>query len=203
MADPALVNKEWLWVSRDPNGGATAAITVPNPEEYNIIFNEEGTFFAQLDCNRGSGDYATPGDGTPDSGGTTGGVTGASGLTFRVVSFGPAGAEQAVIAESPITATFDDTALAINGTSGCNSYSASLNPQNGFFTIGPVASTLMACESPAGIMEQETAFLAALQGVNGYRWTQQVVNGANVIASGQLNYTLADGTTGVINLVTP
>ncbi len=61
----------------------------------------------------------------------------------------------------------------------------------------------MACESPAGIMEQETAFLAALQGVNGYRWTQQVVNGANVITSGQLNYTLADGTTGVINLVTP
>ena len=75
-------------------------------------------------------------------------------------------------------------------------------PQGGFFTVGPIASTMMACTA-AGVMEQEAAFLAALQGTTGYRWTQQTVNNANVITSGQLAYTLADGTSGVINLVTP
>ena len=63
-ADPALVNKLWFWERRDPNGGATTAIDVPTPSEYNLIFNDDGTFFAQLDCNRGSGIYATPGDGS-------------------------------------------------------------------------------------------------------------------------------------------
>ena len=127
---------------------------------------------------------------------------GASGLPFRVVSFGPAGAEQPVIAGTTLTATFDEAALTVSGNSGCNSFSGSLVPQGGFFTVGPIASTMMACTA-AGVMEQEAAFLAALQGTTGYRWTQQTVNNANVITSGQLAYTLADGTSGVINLVTP
>ena len=127
---------------------------------------------------------------------------GASGLPFRVVSFGPAGAEQPVIAGTTLTATFDEAALTVSGNSGCNSFSGSLVPQGGFFTVGPIASTMMACTA-AGVMEQEAAFLAALQGTTGYRWTQQTVNNANVITSGQLTYTLADGTSGVINLVTP
>jgi heat shock protein HslJ len=125
---------------------------------------------------------------------------GASGLPFRVVSFGPAGAEQPVVAGTTITATFDEPTLAVSGNAGCNSFSGSLIPQGGFFTVGPLASTMMACTA-AGVMEQEAAFLAALQGTNGYRWTQPAVN--NAITSGQLTYTLADGTSGVINLVTP
>ncbi|MBP8948769.1 MAG: META domain-containing protein [Candidatus Promineofilum sp.] len=123
---------------------------------------------------------------------------GASGLPFRVVSFGPAGAEQPVVAGTTLTVTFDEAALGVSGNSGCNSFAGSLIPQNGFFTVGPLASTMMACAT-AGVMEQEAAFLAALQGTTGYRWTQT----ANAITSGQLTYTLADGTSGVINLATP
>ena len=59
-ADPALINTLWLWTARD----AAAPIDVANPEAYNVLFNADGTFFAGLDCNRGSGTYATPGDGT-------------------------------------------------------------------------------------------------------------------------------------------
>ena len=58
--DPALIDKLWLWERRD----AATPIEVPNPSEYNLIFNADGTFFAQLDCNRGGGSYATPGDGS-------------------------------------------------------------------------------------------------------------------------------------------
>ena len=58
----------------------------------------------------------------------------------------------------------------------------------------------MVCSEPAGVMEQEQAYLTALAGVDGYVWTQQ---GGSAIATGQLFYTLlADGTTGVMNFTT-
>lgn len=59
VPDPELVNKTWAWQRRDPNGNASAAITVPDPENYTLYFNEDGTFTAKLDCNNGAGKYAT------------------------------------------------------------------------------------------------------------------------------------------------
>ncbi len=260
VATPALpsslVGRTWQWVGTI---AGTQTLTVADPSRYTITFAADGTASIQADCNMVMAQYTVaggslsiiPGASTmafcPDSqdqvfvqqlsaaathffqgdelfisqlggGGTmrfvpagAGGVTvvpppgstvtgGASGLPFRVVSFGPAGAEQPVVAGTTITATFDEPTLAVSGNAGCNSFSGSLIPQGGFFTVGPLASTMMACTA-AGVMEQEAAFLAALQGTNGYRWTQPAVN--NAITSGQLTYTLADGTSGVINLVTP
>ena len=46
-ADPALVNKLWYWERRDPSSGATP-IEVPNPSEYNLIFNDDGTFLSLI-----------------------------------------------------------------------------------------------------------------------------------------------------------
>jgi heat shock protein HslJ len=253
----ALVGRTWQWTGTI---AGTQTLNVADPSRYTITFAADGTAGIQADCNRVTAQYTVagqaltiiPGASTmafcPDSqdqvfvqqlsaaathffqgdelfisqlagGGTMrfvpasagGGVTvipdnsvtgGASGLPFRVVSFGPAGAEQAVVAGSAITVTFDEAALIVSGNGGCNSFSGSIVPQGGFFTVGPIASTMMACTA-AGVMEQEAAFLNALQGTNGYRWTQQVVNNANVITSGQLTYSLADGTSGVINLITP
>lgn len=250
----ALVGPTWQWT-----GTIVGAqpITVPDPSRYTITFAADGTASIKADCNMVVAQYTvagaaltiTPGPSTmalcpQDSqdqvfvqqlsaaathffqsnelfvtmitGGTmrflpagAGGVTvapppdntvtgGASGLPLRVVSFGPAGAEQPLVAGTTITVTFDEAALTVSGNSGCNSFAGSLIPQVGFFTVGPLASTMMACTA-AGVMEQEAAFLAALQGTTGYRWTQN----ANAITSGQLTYTLADGTSGVINLVTP
>jgi heat shock protein HslJ len=131
-----------------------------------------------------------------------GGITGgASGTTFEVVSFGPAGAEAPVIPGTEITALFSDTE--ISGNSGCNSYLAPLVPANDFFNVGPIASTRQFCAEPEGIMEQEVAFLAALAATNGYEWQQTVVDDVNVITAGRLLYTLADGTNGVMNLIAP
>lgn len=142
------------------------------------------------------------------AGSTGGGATdsptgGAAGVTFRVVSFGPNGAVAPVVAGSEITATFDDVALTVSGSAGCNNYTGTLIPQGGFFTVGPIASTLRACDAPAGVMEQEAAFLAALGGTNGYLWEQGPGAGGTVVTAGQLFYTLADGTNGTINLVSP
>ncbi len=60
--DPSLVDVVWQWERRDSSGGNTE-ITVPNPENYTILFNENGTFNATLDCNSASGQYATPSQG--------------------------------------------------------------------------------------------------------------------------------------------
>ena len=253
-----LVGRTWQWTGTI---AGTQVQSVADPSRYTITFAADGTASLKADCNMVTAQYTVagsalsiiPGASTmafcPDSqdqvfvqqlsaaathffqgnelfisqvgnGGTmrfvpagAGGVTvtpptdntvtgGASGLPFRVVSFGPAGAEQPLVAGTTITVAVDEPTLAVSGNSGCNSFAGSIVPQGGFFTVGPLASTMMACTA-AGVMEQEAAFQAALQGTNGYRWTQQVVNNANTITSGQLTYTLADGTSGVINLVTP
>jgi heat shock protein HslJ len=71
-----------------------------------------------------------------------------------------------------LTATF--TGDQVSGSAGCNQYNGSYTLDGDTVTIGPLATTRMACEPD--VMDQETAFLTALQtpdlGVE--------VNGANV-----------------------
>jgi heat shock protein HslJ len=59
------------------------------------------------------------------------------------------------------TLTADFTADAVSGSSGCNTYSGAYKLEGANVTIGPLASTRMACEQ--ALMDQETAFLTALQ----------------------------------------
>lgn len=125
-------------------------------------------------------------------------VAEAAGLSFQVVSFGPLGAVQPVLEGTTLTAVFSETE--VSGTAGCNNYSGPINRVDDFFTVGPIASTLMLCDEP--IMQQEQAFLAALGSLIGYQWRSQVVDGAQVATAGQLFYSV-NGINGVINLLIP
>ena len=49
----------------------------------------------------------------------------------------------------------------VSGSSGCNTFTGSYTLDGINVTIGPLASTMMACEQP--VMDQEAAFLKALQ----------------------------------------
>lgn len=258
VATPALaqslVGPTWLWA-----GTITPVepIEVADPTRYQIVFNADGTANIKADCNSVTATYTVdgsainivPGASTlvmcPEdsqdqqfvqqlsnaaifffqgnelfidqfaSSGTMRFVTTVPtgsgsvvappatpvGVTFRVTSFGPAGAETPVIPGTEITALFDTAAGTVSGSSGCNSYSATLTTTGGGFTVGPIASTMMAC--PEEIMNQEAAFLAALGGTTAYQWEQQRVDNTTVFTAGQLFYTLADGTSGVINMITP
>ena len=63
VPDPNLVNVTWEWVQReDANGTVTIGIFLP--ENYTLLFNEDGTFAAKLDCNNGNGRYATDAPGS-------------------------------------------------------------------------------------------------------------------------------------------
>lgn len=50
------------------------------------------------------------------------------------------------------------------GYAGCNSYGGAYSAEGSRLVVPPIAVTLMLCAEPAGVMEQEMAYLEALQG---------------------------------------
>ena len=56
----------------------------------------------------------------------------------------------------------------LSGNSGCNRYTGEFKVTGNQITIGPLASTMMACSEPEGVMEQESQYLAALQSAATY-----------------------------------
>ena len=65
-----------------------------------------------------------------------------------------------VIPGAAITARFDGGKL--TGNAGCNDYTADYKRDNTQLTFGPVSATKKMCAEPAGVMEQETAYLEML-----------------------------------------
>ncbi len=57
----------------------------------------------------------------------------------------------------------------ISGTGGCNRLMGDYAAEDGAVGIGPLAMTRMACPEPTGLMEQETALVAALESAATYR----------------------------------
>ena len=66
-----------------------------------------------------------------------------------------------VLAGTKLTANFD-TAGHIAGFAGCNDYNGPVNATPAKISIGPLASTRKFCSTPTGVMDQESAYLAAL-----------------------------------------
>lgn len=162
-----------------------------------IYFIDGGNLYIDLPADAGTMRFVPQGTPPPSPNPPAGE---ADSKTFFVTSFGPQGAEQAVLSGSQITASFSDTQ--ISGNAGCNNYSGTLTPVEGFFTISGIVTTRKACGEPEGVMAQEQAYLTALQGVDGFLWQEQLVGGSTLITTGTLSYTLADGTVGVINMTT-
>jgi heat shock protein HslJ len=90
------------------------------------------------------------------------------GITWMAQSYNNGrGGVVSLIAGTEITARFEGGSL--SGSAGCNSYSASYSLDGSAIAIGPAATTRMACSAPPGIMEQESAYLAALATAHRYR----------------------------------
>ena len=114
------------------------------------------------------------------------------GIPLTLVSSGRPGEEQPPLPGTRITTTFDGSL--VNGESGCNTYSGALIPQDSYFTIGPLITTKKDCLEPVGVMEQEQAFLAALQNTSGLQWERVRGGGGEIITNVQTSYTLLNGT---------
>ena len=82
--------------------------------------------------------------------------------SWIVESYAPTPNSQTVpLPGTELTAVFRLNKVA--GSSGCNTYQGPYTTNGSLAAIGPLATTRMAC--PDDVMTQETAFLAALQGV--------------------------------------
>jgi heat shock protein HslJ len=55
-----LTGKTWQWTGSTTSVPASQSV-VPDPENYTITFNTDGTFSAKVDCNQVAGDYTTSG----------------------------------------------------------------------------------------------------------------------------------------------
>lgn len=112
-----------------------------------------------------------------------------AGSAWKLVSFGPAGAEKPALPGHPVTLTFDQQGQA-GGNGGCNSYGGSYTVNQSKLKIGQMMRTLMACTGD-GVMEQEDGYLAALEKADSFTLTgdQLVITSAD----GQTRLTFTRG----------
>lgn len=92
-----------------------------------------------------------------------------AGTSWEVVAYN--NGKQAVVsvlADTRLTAVFSKSGN-LAGFAGCNDYNAGYKATPPKISIGPVAATEKHCEQPAGVGEQETAYLAALETAATYR----------------------------------
>jgi heat shock protein HslJ len=87
-----------------------------------------------------------------------------SGTSWIVISYN--NGNQAVVTvivetEGMLTAEFSDDTM--SGSGGCNTYNAGYSIDGDAIDIGPITFTERGCVEPEGIMEQEAAYLAALE----------------------------------------
>ena len=61
----------------------------------------------------------------------------------------------------------------VSGSGGCNRFSGEYTLGGDDLTIGPVASTRMACPEPVGVGEQESAYFAALARVASWMFREE------------------------------
>jgi polar amino acid transport system substrate-binding protein len=72
-----------------------------------------------------------------------------------------------VLTGTTLTAAFGADGR-VNGSSGCNTYSATYTVNGAQLAITPPTGTSALCAEPQGIMEQEAAFLTALQSASSF-----------------------------------
>jgi heat shock protein HslJ len=77
----------------------------------------------------------------------------------------------------------------MDGSAGCNTYHTSYQASGDTFAVGPVALTRKMCGQPEGIMEQENAFVAALESVATYRIQGDVLEMRDAGGSRALGFT--------------
>jgi heat shock protein HslJ len=57
----------------------------------------------------------------------------------------------------------------VRGAGGCNSFQGSYLVRGDSLSFGPLASTMMYCGDPEGVMEQEAAFLSTLESAETFK----------------------------------
>ena len=115
----------------------------------NSYFLRDGNLFIELKFDSGSMKFSPQ-------------APGLVGTRWRVTGVNNGrGALEGVLGDPALHLYFGE-AGALDGSAGCNHFSASFTISGDRITIGQALSTRKFCQDPPGIMAQETAFLSAL-----------------------------------------
>jgi heat shock protein HslJ len=87
--------------------------------------------------------------------------------TWTLVSTFTGGKAVSPLAGTTITATFSEAGT-VSGSAGCNNYVATCQVTRNNLAIGKPAAGKTNCDSPPGIMDQETIYLSNLQAASTY-----------------------------------
>jgi heat shock protein HslJ len=98
-----------------------------------------------------------------------------------------------VLPGTTITATFSGGET-VSGSAGCNNYVAMYQVEKTNLKVGKPATSKMMCNSPAGIMDQETIYLSNLQGAASYAISGDQLTIADVSGKTLLTYQKAAAT---------
>ena len=90
--------------------------------------------------------------------------TSLEGTRWVMTAYAVDGSTQDALSDTTVDAMFADGT--VSGTGGCNQYNGSYELDGDKLSVGPLAGTMMACEQ--AIMDQETAYMAALQSASSY-----------------------------------
>jgi len=100
---------------------------------------------------------------------------GLTGVVWRATNYN--NGQEAVVGmleDSEITVIFGEDG-SLSGSAGCNNFITGYTVSDNQITIEPAATTMMMCDAPAGVMEQEAAFLAALSTAAAFTVNGQVL----------------------------
>jgi heat shock protein HslJ len=88
-----------------------------------------------------------------------------NGVNWRLLAYhGSSSGVTRALEGAEVTAFFDGRS-GLTGSAGCNTYQASYSANKDSLTVQKLSSTNKACDSPAGVMEQEQQYLAGLASV--------------------------------------
>ena len=90
-----------------------------------------------------------------------------TGIDWRLISLGPAGAETNIVAGTTVTLKFGEDGRA-SGSTGCNSYSGTYQVRGDNISFSRLASTRRACLDQ-NANQQEQRFLSTLEAANRFR----------------------------------
>ena len=156
------VNVSWD-VGGDPESirilrnGALAADNLPAAGEGQDCFSQSGSVLYQLEAS-GQGQSVS----------AQASVQVILQASYQLVSLrNKAGETVSVLPGTSITMNISGNQ--VSGSAGCNTYTTTYAQNGGELVIQPPQVTAMTCGEPAGIMEQESLYLANLQAVTSYR----------------------------------
>ena len=114
-----------------------------------------------------------------------------TGTEWRLVSFGPAGAEASLVAGTTITLKFGEDGRA-SGSTGCNSYGGTYQVRGDNISFGRLISTKRACLDQ-NANQQESRFLSAIEAANRFRLSSNRLTILSNRGRNALNFVNSEG----------